>query len=459
MKKRVMIYGFCMVLTLGLAARANLLENGGFEEGDLGQLGSVTIPGWNSWGSDGWHHNDPEAIIDTKGMKFWWDGAGMWQDYPATPGNIYLYTVQVIDASRDTSPNNWDFQIEAEFYNAADAMLTAVVLGYFDSTIQPDDTWVEIGGLIEAPAGTAYGRVVLRMWDWQEGIGGAIYFDEVSVIDMSHAGAAFDPEPADGAYVGLDINQLSWSAPDPNNPADTIACDVYFEADDGDPNFYGAPVATGITDGSILLADYGITLQDETSYTWRVDCTDPNTPGNPVTTTGAVWTFHVTDVPPVVTAGDDQYLWIYMDDLDTEPNQVTFAVTGTYTDDGKSPITRAEWVQGTHQGGGTVSILSQSEPVPGTIEAVVNATASGWLSLRLEVEDAAGLATDSMNVGIYNSCLEAALEDPNDKKITETWPNGQHGDINGDCKTNLEDFAILASTWIECMTAKAGCTP
>lgn len=459
MRRGIVFLGILTVLVGGFSAQANLLVNGGFEEGDTGQVGSVAIPGWNSWGTNGWLNNDAGAVIDTKSMKFWWDGIGIWQDYTAIPGQTYIYSVQVIDASRDTSSNNWDLQIEAEFYDAANTQLTAVVLGYFDSTIEPDDTWVEIGGSIEAPAGTVYGRVVLRTVDWQEGIAGALYFDNVSVIDASTLTQAYDPIPADGADVGLDLTALAWSNPDPNNPADTISCDVYFEVDDGDPNFYIQPIATGITDGTILLADYGITLQDDTNYTWRVDCTDPNTPGMPVITKGALWTFRVTDVPPVANAGDNQYLWIYMDDIDGEPNQVTFTVTGTYTDDGKSPIIRAEWVQGTHQGGGTVTILSQSEPVPGTVEAVVNATANGWLSLRFEVEDAAGVATDTMNVGIYNSCLEAALADPSDTIIETNWPNGQHGDINGDCKTNLEDFAIMASTWVECMTVKAGCTP
>jgi hypothetical protein len=181
------------LVMLGLPASANLLTNGGFEDGDTGQVGGVTIPGWNSWGNNGWHHDDPGCMIGTKGMKFWWDQVGMWQDYTATAGTTYVYSVQVIDAARDTSPNNWDLQIEAEFYDASNAQLTAVVLGYFDSTIQPNDTWVQIGGSIVAPAGTAYGRVVLRTVDWQPGIAGALYFDEVSVV----------PEPASLALLGL----------------------------------------------------------------------------------------------------------------------------------------------------------------------------------------------------------------------------------------------------------------
>jgi glucosylceramidase len=179
MMKLIMI----LILTaLTFAVHAELLTNGDFEQGATGQLGVVAIPGWNSWGNSGWHNDDAGAVIDTKSMKFWWDGVGMWQDFAATAGTIYAYSVQVMDASRDTSANNWDLQIEAEFYNAANTQLTAAVLGYFDSTIQPNDTWVEIGSSITAPAGTAYGRIILRQVDWHSGIAGGIYFDNASVV-------------------------------------------------------------------------------------------------------------------------------------------------------------------------------------------------------------------------------------------------------------------------------------
>ncbi len=38
---------FCLVWSI--PAGANLLTNGDFESGSTGQLGSVTIPGWNNW--------------------------------------------------------------------------------------------------------------------------------------------------------------------------------------------------------------------------------------------------------------------------------------------------------------------------------------------------------------------------------------------------------------------------
>ena len=174
-----------MLLIMGTCVKANLLTNGDFEAGDIGQVGSVAIPGWSSWGDSGWHHNDAGATIDSKAMKFWWDSVGLWQDFEAESGVLYLFAVQVMDWSGDTSSNNWDFQIEAEFYDDSDTDIIKVVLDQFNSTIQPDDMWVTIGGTITAPENTAYGRVVLRATDWQEGISGSINFDNVSVIQSN----------------------------------------------------------------------------------------------------------------------------------------------------------------------------------------------------------------------------------------------------------------------------------
>ena len=191
----IAVMGMALVLALSVSAQANLLTNGGFEDGDTGQVGSVLIPGWYSWGSNGWHNDDAGAVIDTKGMKFWWDGVGLWQDFAAVAGTTYVYSLQVIDASRDTTANNWDLQIEAEFYDASNTQLAAAAVGYFDSTLQPDDMWVGIGSSIAAPDGTTYGRIVIRSLDWQNGIGGSLYFDNASVTAV--------PEPVTLALLGL----------------------------------------------------------------------------------------------------------------------------------------------------------------------------------------------------------------------------------------------------------------
>lgn len=277
----------------------------------------------------------------------------------------------------------------------------------------------------------------------------------LGIVVVPYYSKAVFPNPADGASVGLDLTNLSWTNADPNNPADKagVTCNVYFKVDDGDPNFLAGPIATGITNETIALADYSITLADETTYVWRVDCIDPNTGGSPRTIKGDLWTFTVTDVPPAANAGADKFLWLSMPDGDGDPAKVTFTVTGTYTDDNKSPITRAEWVQGVHEGGGTVTKVSETWTPgvgSGTVSATFSATDTGWLFLTLEVQDSAGTGADLMNTGVYGTCAQAATEDPDDTYDAT-------GDLDGNCKKDLNDFAIFAAGWLDCDANKITC--
>ena len=464
MRRGFVLYSIILFLTAGICAQANVLENPGFEEGTA-WIPLDSIPGWLNWGGSGGVHNDPGRTIDTQALMLWWTDSGLYQDFPAIAGHTYRFSGYMLhpfnDALREGDKTG---EFRAEWYNATDSRIgTDIMFGQI-SKDDPTDTWLFYTADLTAPAGTAYGRYLIRMFQPTAG-DGIVSYDDTSVYDLALYGQAYDPDPSDGDNVGLDLAALSWKNHDPNNPNDTIICDVYL---DDDPNFLSPSMASGIITGTVLLSelDPNVVLVDDTKYYWYVDSTDPNTPGNPVTFPGVVWTFQVADLPPAVNAGDNQYLWIYMDDVDGEPNQVTFTITGTYTDDGKSPILSAEWIQGAHEGGGTVTILSQdwtpgpdAEPhTSGTVEAEINATANGWLFLTLEVTDSAGTGTDTMNVGVYNTCLEAAIEDPSDTTIEDNWPDG-HGDIDGDCDTDLEDFALMASSWVNCMTVKAGCTP
>ena len=69
MKKMLML--LALLAVTGMAG-ANLLTNGGFEDGDTGQMTATPIPGWNTWNWNGWHHDDAGKTIDTKAVKLWW---------------------------------------------------------------------------------------------------------------------------------------------------------------------------------------------------------------------------------------------------------------------------------------------------------------------------------------------------------------------------------------------------
>ncbi len=454
--KRQILLSVLLVLMFSVSSQANKLANGGFEDPatPLGSWNGLTpIPNWKFEGyipTGGWQAgligNDVGRVRDIQGARIWGNDTVLYQEFDVDAGAGYVFSVYCHN-NADGDTVDGIFHLVASFYDAANAELSSQIVASFDTAVEPTQAlgeWVQISGSVTAPIGAVTGRVGLDLDD--RTIGG-MDFDDVSV----RKAGAYNPIPSDGANVGLDLIALSWSNPaakDPNN--NTVTCDVYFEEDDGDPNILSPAIVTGLEDNTLLLADYGIVLQDDTVYHWRVDCTDPNN-GGPLFYEGETWTFQVADLPPVVTVGDDEYLWLNMDDGDGDPGKVTLTVSGTYTDDGKSPITRVEWIA---PDGGT--IVSQSEPIPGTIEAVVEIaapTVPDSLTLTLEVEDSAGIGADSLEVTVYNDCLAAAVADGD---ITEAE---SLGDINRDCNVNLDDFAILAEKWLQCLSAKGGCTP
>ena len=98
-------------------ANANILINGGFEDGPTGQISSP-IPGWSSWGGSGWHHDDAGQTLDTKAIKFWWDDAGLWQDFAVTGGTNYSISAETLSPANDPL-NLWNGLIKVEYYDRA----------------------------------------------------------------------------------------------------------------------------------------------------------------------------------------------------------------------------------------------------------------------------------------------------------------------------------------------------
>jgi glucosylceramidase len=168
-------------LTWVSPACANLLTNGGFEDGSTGQIGSVTIPGWSTWGSSGWHHNDAGLILDTKAVKLWWTDTGIYQDFTAAAGNTYRLSGYILHASGDAlrdGDKSGDFRVE--WYDTANTKLREDTFGKITKD-DPTDTWIDYSADITAPAGTIYGRYLIRMYQPTTG-DGTVHYDNVSVV-------------------------------------------------------------------------------------------------------------------------------------------------------------------------------------------------------------------------------------------------------------------------------------
>lgn len=202
--KKLMLFVMLSAVLCGTAVAANLLQNGGFEEGDCAWLGdSPAIPGWTYWGQDGWHHTDAGYKYDDKGILIWWDSVGMYQDvFNVLPGQEFQYSVSAISKAADQL-KGWDLVVESQWTTESWETIGVTEIGRFigaKSESDPGDgvdAWKLISGTDVAPAGAAHGKIffhLVQAGDWGY-TGGSVCFDNASVELV--------PEPATLALLGL----------------------------------------------------------------------------------------------------------------------------------------------------------------------------------------------------------------------------------------------------------------
>lgn len=476
---------YMLFLTVAISAHANLLSNGDFELGSNGTTAPDNVAlDWNQYNSsEGWNNREtqgnpvPDNYLIAIGAARGY-GAYAYQDVPGSARTIYIFTA---DAALDTWWRN-SLYLKIEFYDAGGTAPENMV-GFVESPHygQPGyDTglpWANYRLEGVAPAGTALVRVMLGTW----GEGGTARFDN-AVLEKG-APKATSPVPGNNNVVGSSLTTLSWTNPDPNDPADTITSDVYL-LDAGtvrpaqDPNMGPTLVDSGV----VLIADnttaesveIPTALAEDHYYYWAVHCTDPH--GDPngasLTTQGDTWVFFTGDALPVVNAGLDQFNWLAKEDGDGNPDEYTITVVGTYTDDGKSPIADANFVNlswGWDPAIGEYGVEKISQtwvPGPGThtsgtVTAVYktvyteggNSTAiPGYWDLQLQVTDGTGTAQDVVYVRVDVDCATAAENDASD-------PYDGYYDVNNDCIINLADFAAFAEAWLDCNANKLATCP
>ena len=458
------------------ATEANLLLNDGFEEGEIGQISVVGLPGWEHWGSDSWHHSDSERTIEEKAIALFWVLSGVGQSFDVTAGGEYALGAEFLSSTTTDTyggkpANMWgkddiiSIQWYSEYYGYDDPGNVQLITGNEDIDTNDDDgldaievdrfeggetidepeeledVWVPKGGFVQTPVGATSCRLIitqqLRDGHTTSTHGGGAHIDETFVVVVVEEEARA-PNPSDGALVSITTDVLSWIQPEPADPADTVICTVYFACtSDSDPN---EVIASGDIN-SVTLSDAGVTLEDGKEYHWAVDSYDT---GTLVTTEGPRWwTFIAGNGAPNVSV-ESSYLWLAMDDGNGDDKSVIFELTADVTDDGEpSGILNYKWE--VTKADSTIPTIRWIDP--NTVETPrVKFFATGSWSFKLTVDDTLRTGSDVGKVIVYDSACAAAIGDPADELFAS--------DLNEDCETNIEDLLIVVDSWLECMSDK-----
>jgi len=236
------------------------------------------------------------------------------------------------------------------------------------------------------------------------------------------ATALLDPVPADGAIIPPGEVELSWTMLDPLLPGDTVTVDVYFTDNLDDLLYFTDPASiTLISNQNVTSA--AVQTQSKKQYYWAVD--SYVFPGiDPIY--GPIFSFYVDNLAPRVDAGADIATWL-------EGGPRTGSLDATVTDE---EATTVQWsVVSEPNEGMTVIENSTTEDTNVTLSAV------GEYVLELVATDGEYSGSDTVTINVYNDSCEAAKSLPDYVPIV--------GDLNGDCKVDEADMALLEENWLK----------
>lgn len=179
---------------------ANLLSNAGFESGSQGQFGSTPIPGWTTWGTDGWHHGDyNHTLSGSLAVKTWSDGSGLYQDFAAIAGTSYDISSSAFAPSNDPL-RGWNGVLKIDWFGSGSFLASQDIGNFFGDEVDPFDTWKTISGTAIAPIGADQGRLTMVLSrNSNPTTNGALGWDDVSV-ELTQV-----PEPSSVVLMGLGL--------------------------------------------------------------------------------------------------------------------------------------------------------------------------------------------------------------------------------------------------------------
>ena len=233
------------------------------------------------------------------------------------------------------------------------------------------------------------------------------------------------PVPVDGGAVSAGQVTLKWVLPDPCQPGQTVFVDVYFGTNPDIP--VGGSLETPQIISHKNVTSVVVQTQPKIRYYWAVDAYI-GSKDDPVL--GSVFSFRADNLVPVVNAGGDVVTWL-------TGGVVAVALDATVTDDGFLKPYTAKWTVVSEPNQTTVVFANAAAE-----DTTVTLNGLGQYVLKLEANDGEYTGSDTVTINVYNDSCEAAQSLPGYVPLP--------GDLNGDCRVNDADLAILQAHWLEC---------
>ncbi|MHC4495682.1 MAG: hypothetical protein ACYSYM_07655, partial [Planctomycetota bacterium] len=236
------------------------------------------------------------------------------------------------------------------------------------------------------------------------------------------ATALLDPIPADGATIAPGEVVLSWTMLDRVLPDEPVTVDVYFTDDLDLLLYFTDPAAIQLVSKQDITSVV-VQTQPKKRYYWAVD-TYLISDAFPVI--GPIFSFEVDNLPPRVEAGADIATWL-------QDGSRTGNLDATVIDE---EATSVQWSVVSEPNEGTAVIeTGNSEDASVTLSAV------GEYVLELLASDGEYSGSDTVTINVYNDSCQAAQSLPDYVPLL--------GDLNGDCKVDDADMALLNENWLK----------
>jgi len=230
-----------------------------------------------------------------------------------------------------------------------------------------------------------------------------------------------NPNPIDGGLVAPGALELSWTLPDPCVPGQPVLVDVYFTDNWEALYSFTDPAAIQVVRKQNVTSVV-VQTRPKTRYYWAVD-TYVGDPNDPIF--GPIFSFLADNQAPRVDAGPDLLTWL--------ANGVRSGnLDATVTDEEAYTV---QWTVISEPNEGNAVIETA------TVEdASITLLAAGEYVLQLEAFDGEYTGSDTVTINVYEDSCEAAKSLPDYVPLV--------GDLNGDCKVNDDDLALLQENWL-----------